>query len=51
MKTLSRSKDTQMLKLPLLPKFQPVDGSFKVAKDSPRARVFCTADFSGRPLM
>ena len=51
MKTLSQSKDTQMLKLSLLPKFQCVDGSFMVAKDSPRAQVFCSADFSGRPLM
>ena len=28
MKTLSQSKDTQMLQLPLLPKFQSVDGDF-----------------------
>lgn len=51
MKTLSQSKDTQMLQLPLLPKFQSVDGAFMVARHSPRARGFCAADFSGRPLM
>ena len=51
MKTLSQSKDTQMLQLPLLPKFQSVDGAFIVARHSPRARGFCAADFSGRPLM
>lgn len=39
MKTLSQSKDTQMLQLPLLPKFQSVDGAFMVARHSPRARA------------
>lgn len=44
MKTLSQSKDTQMLQLPLLPKFQSVDGAFMVARHSrARASVLLTS--------